>query len=134
ARLSEHAREQGLDLLVDRVIARDRDPLATERGHLRRGLADGARVRARRDGATGDVDGGARLAEAERDALAHAAARAGDERDLPRERLRVAHSVLVSDSTSSRMRPARMVVVELTMMCCVATCTSRKRRCSGCLA
>src|SRR5262245_25265586 len=80
-----NAREQRLDVRIDRVIAPDRDAAPTARGDLGRGLVDRARhtVGGRRSGraSTGDVDGRAGRSELERDATAGATAGPRDESD-----------------------------------------------------
>ncbi len=67
------------------VVALDGDALAAELLDLRGGRADGAGDRTGVDGPAGDVDGRARGTELERDALADAPARAGDDGDLALE-------------------------------------------------
>jgi hypothetical protein len=77
--------EQRLDLRVVRVVAANGDACAAARGQLLRGVVDRAgtveRGRLAANGAAGDIDDRAFLAEDERDPLSAAAARTGDERD-----------------------------------------------------
>ena len=130
--LGVHAREQRLDVGVDGVVAADGDPLPSPVCYRVRRLGDGAGQAlggAAGMAAAGDVDGRARLAEGQGDALADAAAGAGDDGDMTGERQR--HRVVTSASRPRRMRPTVVATCGLTITCCVATCTSRNWRCSG---
>src|SRR5581483_10184232 len=100
ARLLANAREQRFDLRVVAVVDAHADPAAAALAHRSGGLVNGC--------AAGDVHGRAGIAQCERDSLADAAARAGDERNGASELRRLpAHAISSANRSAPTLPPER---------------------------